>query len=196
MKVIALNTIHRTIEPGKEGDKNKGTAPVKPKIQIITAGEAFESSGEELQQLKDAGSIRKWTPKTAAGERKINALLTDPVEGDDDDWEDDDDNTVNEGIEADGTTKQPQWDEAKHREMAAKALKDAREEEAKQAKIDADNAAANDANKNLGEGTGQSAGDGTAAAAPVSSTAAKATKASASAAAVKATKVNDGSDLV
>lgn len=188
MRVIALNTIHRTVEPGDPGDKNKGIAPKKPKVEILKAGDVFETSGVELEELKEAGAIRKWTPRTAAGEAKINALLSDQDKEDDDEWDEDDDQKLN----PDGTTLEPQWDEEKQQRLAAKAIADAKEQE----RIDAENETAKEAAQNLGEGTGEGAGDGTAAAKSVSSTSTKATKPAASAAAVKATKAKDGSDLI
>jgi hypothetical protein len=55
-KVQAVNTIHRAIEPGKAATATQ--AAVKPKLQVIKAGEVFESTGDELKFLRDSGAVR------------------------------------------------------------------------------------------------------------------------------------------
>jgi hypothetical protein len=65
-KVIAVTTIHRTLEPGTAADKTKGIAAKPPKIQVIQAGTIFLASTEdrkgydqsEYDELKGLGAIR------------------------------------------------------------------------------------------------------------------------------------------
>lgn len=58
-KVIAKTVIHRTLEPGKAGDRQKGIRPTKPKVQIIKAGTVFMTKNkDEYDALLEAGAIR------------------------------------------------------------------------------------------------------------------------------------------
>lgn len=58
-KVIAKTVIHRTLEPGKPGDKSKGISPTKPKIQVIQPGTVFQTRDKaEYDELMGAGAIR------------------------------------------------------------------------------------------------------------------------------------------
>lgn len=65
-KVIAVTTVHRTLEPGVPADKQKGTAAKPPKVQVIQAGTIFLSSTDERKgyelseydELKALGAIR------------------------------------------------------------------------------------------------------------------------------------------
>jgi hypothetical protein len=64
-KVIALNTILRTLKPGVHGDKAKGIPATKPEVQEIKPGTTFMSSGKELEALRAAGSVRDWSAEDA-----------------------------------------------------------------------------------------------------------------------------------
>ena len=65
-KVIAVTTVHRTLEAGEPGDKSKGIKPKAPKIQVIQAGTIFMASTaerkgydqSEYDELKALGAIR------------------------------------------------------------------------------------------------------------------------------------------
>jgi hypothetical protein len=57
--VIAVHTIHRTVEPGKEGNKDKGIKAVPPQVQVILPKTRFiPKDQEELDSLLEAGAIR------------------------------------------------------------------------------------------------------------------------------------------
>lgn len=65
-KVIAVTTVHRTLEAGEPGDKSKGIKPKAPRIQVIQAGTIFMASTaerkgydqSEYDELKALGAIR------------------------------------------------------------------------------------------------------------------------------------------
>ena len=65
-KVIAVTTVHRTLEPGVPADKSKGIAAKAPKIQTSQAGTIFMASTDdrkgydqsEYDELKALGAIR------------------------------------------------------------------------------------------------------------------------------------------
>lgn len=87
-QVIAVTVIHRTIEPGKAGDKVKGISPQKPKIKAIEPGAIFMADDEtalssgktEFGELMDAGAIR--VPDSG---EKVPVKLDRAFVGDDDD---------------------------------------------------------------------------------------------------------------
>lgn len=70
-KVIAMNTILRTVKPGDRGDKSKGIPPTKPEVQEIKPGTTFMSSGKELESLRASNAVRDWS---AEDERILNNL--------------------------------------------------------------------------------------------------------------------------
>lgn len=60
VRVIALTDIHRTVEPGKPGDKSKGINPVAPKTQHIKSGTIFMTKdSDEYADLIKSGAIRR-----------------------------------------------------------------------------------------------------------------------------------------
>lgn len=80
-KVIALNTVHRTIEPGKH--KTADSPAVKPKTQEIKPGTNFLADDEpkegraksEYQELKDAKAIRDWSRADEEALRRMSHVL-------------------------------------------------------------------------------------------------------------------------
>lgn len=66
-KVIAITEIHRTVEPGAPGDKQKGIAPVKPTVQIIPPGSIIETTGSELADLRRLKAVRDPLPGEKIG---------------------------------------------------------------------------------------------------------------------------------
>jgi hypothetical protein len=61
IKYVALHLMPIVLVPGKAGDKAKGVAPVKPKMQNINPGDRIMLDPEdtETQFYLDAGAIRK-----------------------------------------------------------------------------------------------------------------------------------------
>ena len=60
--VIAVNVVHRTVKPGKAGDRLHGVAPVRPKIEIIAANTRFTCKDQdEFDELMAMGAIRTLT---------------------------------------------------------------------------------------------------------------------------------------
>lgn len=68
-KVIALNTIVKTVKAGVRGDRNKGDPGTKPEVMTIEPGTTFMadtvrhggSLKSEYDELKASDSIRDWT---------------------------------------------------------------------------------------------------------------------------------------
>lgn len=80
-KVIAVTVIHRTLEPGKPGDKSEGIRPTKPKIQVIQPKTVFMTRDkDEFDELMEAGAIR--LPEKG---EKIEVDIENAVVGDGDD---------------------------------------------------------------------------------------------------------------
>lgn len=71
--LIALCTIERAIAPGKPGDKNAGTPPVKPQIQIIRAGSYFTAKDTtEEDDLIARGAAREVPKKDTEAKTVIS----------------------------------------------------------------------------------------------------------------------------
>lgn len=66
-KVITINEIHRTVQPGQLGDKAKGIPAVKPVIQIIPPGTVISSEGEELKEFRRLKAVRDIRPGEKVG---------------------------------------------------------------------------------------------------------------------------------
>lgn len=60
-KVEAVHEIQRAAEPGKPATAT--SRAVAPKVQIIKAGDVFTVEGDEYEELKAAGAIKKPSPK-------------------------------------------------------------------------------------------------------------------------------------
>lgn len=80
-KVIALNTIQRTIKPGKH--KTADSPAVKPELQTINPGTNFMvedtpaegRSKSEYQELKDAKAIRDWSQQDEDALRRMSHVV-------------------------------------------------------------------------------------------------------------------------
>jgi hypothetical protein len=69
IKVIATNTIIKTVKAGVRGDRNKGDPGTKPEVLTIEPGSVFMADNvrhggalrSEYDELLASGSIRDWT---------------------------------------------------------------------------------------------------------------------------------------
>lgn len=79
-KVVALVTIHKTVEPGKPGDKNAGIAPTKPKVMEIEPGTIMMVGKDEYKELKALKAIRDYTEEELKAYEKMGLVVnTDTV---------------------------------------------------------------------------------------------------------------------
>lgn len=61
-QLVAVTTIHLTLEPGQPGDRSKGIRPVPPKVLVIDANTQFKAMNEEQEtELLASGAARKAT---------------------------------------------------------------------------------------------------------------------------------------
>lgn len=82
-KVIALNTILRTLKSGDFGDRAKGIPPTKPVVQTIEPGSVFQASmsaksGEnksEYETLMAQGAIRDWNAQDEAVLNRMSNIV-------------------------------------------------------------------------------------------------------------------------
>lgn len=76
VKVVAVSVVHKTVTPGKAGNRLTGEAPVKPVIQEIQPGVSFVmDEGKELDRLIAIGAVR--LPETRETFTKGQSDLTD-----------------------------------------------------------------------------------------------------------------------
>ena len=73
-KYVAIHEVHLTVEPGKPGDKQKGIAPVKPKVKVIPPKTGFMADTDVGDELVAAGAAAESNEKVeATDEAKTHA---------------------------------------------------------------------------------------------------------------------------
>lgn len=119
-KVVALVTIHRTVTPGKPGDKNAGIAPTKPKVLEIEPGTIMMVGKDEYNELKALKAIRDYTEEELKAYEKMGLVVnTDTI------------------MQSDGTEQSESADKAAEERAALAAEKKAAEAAEKKAAAEA-----------------------------------------------------------